>query len=65
MKHLVSDTIVWHIDDLKISPQDEKVVDDIIKQLNLEFGDCDLLSVSEGQVHDYWEWHLIMAYLVH
>ena len=46
-------TIVWHVDDLKISHCVESVVDDIIRKLNAETGQCDNLSVSKGRVHDY------------
>ena len=31
-------TIIWHVDDLKISHVDKKVVEYIIKQLNEKFG---------------------------
>ena len=46
-------TIVWHVDDLKISHCEESVVNDITRKLNAEFGQCDNMSVSEGRVHDY------------
>ena len=44
---------VWHVDDLKISHHEESMVNDIIRKLNAEFGQCDNMSVSEGRVHDY------------
>ena len=31
-------TIIWYLDDLKISHINEKVVEDIIRQLNEKFG---------------------------
>ncbi len=31
-------TIVWHVDDLKISHMDPKVVDEIIASLKAEYG---------------------------
>ena len=31
-------TIIWHVDDLKISHVDKKVVEDILKQLTTKFG---------------------------
>ena len=46
-------TIVWHIDDLKISHHVKSVVDDIIRRSTAEIGKCDNLSVSEGRVHDH------------
>ena len=46
-------TIVWHVDDLKISHVDSKVVDAIINMLDKEFGKETLMNKSRGKVHDY------------
>lgn len=46
-------TVVWHVDDLKISHKDTDVVTSILKQLNDEFGKEAPLSVTRGKVHDY------------
>ena len=46
-------SIVWHIDDLKTSHHVESVVNDIIRKLNAEFGQCDNLSESKFRIHDY------------
>ena len=46
-------TIVWHVDDLKISHVDSKVVDAIIDMLDKEFGKETLMNKSRGKVHDY------------
>ena len=46
-------TIVFHVDDLKISHVDEEVVSSIIKDLSNRFGDIMPLSVSRGKVHGY------------
>ena len=46
-------TIVWHVDDLKISHVSAKVVDDIIGMLQEEFGKEDPLVVKRGPVHEY------------
>ena len=46
-------TIVWHVDDLKISHVNEAVVDEIIMHLNKEFGSWDPMMVSNEQIHDY------------
>ena len=46
-------TVVWHVDDLKVSHVDEKEVDKIIKQMEAEFGAEAPLSISCGKVHDY------------
>ena len=46
-------TIVWHVDDLKISHVDPKVVDEIIASLNTEYGQVGEMTVRRGKVHDY------------
>jgi hypothetical protein len=46
-------TIIWHVDDLKISHIDSKVVDHIIAMLEAEFGREEPLTVRRGKVHDY------------
>ena len=46
-------TIVWHIDDLKISHTDPKAVDQVIELLRDEFGQEGPLTVTRGKIHDY------------
>ena len=46
-------TIVWHVDDLKISHRDSKVVDEIIKKLENEYGKVGQMTIRRGKVHDY------------
>jgi hypothetical protein len=46
-------TIIWHVDDLKISHIDSKLVDHIIAMLEAEFGREAPLTVRRGKVHDY------------
>ena len=46
-------TVVWHVDNLKVSHVDRKEVDKFIKQMEEEFGADEPLSVSRGKVHDY------------
>ena len=46
-------TIVWHVDDLKISHVDSKVVDEVLSSLKEEFGKVGELTVKRGKVHDY------------
>jgi hypothetical protein len=46
-------TVAWHVDDLKISHVSAKVVDDLIADLDSEFGKETTLSKSRGKVHDY------------
>ena len=46
-------TIVWHVDDLKISHADEKVVTEVIKMIDGEFGKEDPVTVKRGKVHNF------------
>ena len=43
-------TIVWHVDDLKISHVDKTVVTEVIESLSKEYGD---LRVTRGKIHEY------------
>jgi Reverse transcriptase (RNA-dependent DNA polymerase) len=42
-------TIAWHVDDLKISHKEEKVVSDVIEKLQGEFGKEAPLTVNRGK----------------
>ena len=46
-------TVVWHVDDLKISHDSDGVVKQIIADLDSEFGKISPLTVHIGKVHDY------------
>ena len=46
-------TVLWHVDDLKISHQDPKVVDDVIAKLNVKYGELQPLTVTRGNEHVY------------
>jgi Reverse transcriptase (RNA-dependent DNA polymerase)/Zinc knuckle len=46
-------TIIWHVDDLKISHKDPKVVTGVIEQLDSVFGTDTPLTVHRGKKHDY------------
>jgi hypothetical protein len=46
-------TILWHVDDLKISHIDPKVNTDVIKLIDDEFGKEAPLTITRGKVHDY------------
>ena len=46
-------TILWHVDDLKISHVDHKVVSSVIGQLDETFGQDAPLTKTRGLVHDY------------
>jgi hypothetical protein len=46
-------TIVWHVDDLKISHASKDVVTGIITKLSKEFGQVAPLTIRRGKIHDY------------
>jgi Reverse transcriptase (RNA-dependent DNA polymerase)/Zinc knuckle len=47
-------TVVWHVDDLKISHHGTDVVTSVIEQLEAKFGTPEApLTVTRGKVHDY------------
>jgi hypothetical protein len=46
-------TIVWHVDDLKISHKDPKVVDQVIASLKEEYEQIGETTVRWGKMHDY------------
>ena len=52
-------TIVWHVDDLKISHVKSKVVIDILDKLDKKYGQEIVdgkraeLSITRGKIHDY------------
>ena len=46
-------TILWHVDDLKISHVDANVVTSVIGQLNGTFGQEAPLTITRGKLHEY------------
>ena len=46
-------TVVWHVDDLKISHAKQSVVDEVTTMLNDVYGKVSPLAVSTGPKHDY------------
>jgi hypothetical protein len=46
-------TILWHVDDLKISHVDAEVVTGIIEQIDEEFGKEAPLTITRGKIHEY------------
>lgn len=46
-------TIMWHVDDLKISHAEKQVVEDVLKDLNEEFGKESPLTMNLDPIHDY------------
>ena len=46
-------TVVWHVDDLKVSLVDRTEVEKFVRKMEETFGKDTPLTVSRGQVHDY------------
>lgn len=46
-------TVLWHVDDLKISHTDSKVVDEILRKLNERYGKDAPLTTTRGKTHEY------------
>jgi len=46
-------TILWHVDDLKISHVNPAVVTNVIKELETEFGREAPLTINRGKTHEY------------
>jgi len=46
-------TIVWHVDDLKISHKDSTVINEIISSLKSKYGKVGEMTVRRGKKHDY------------
>jgi len=46
-------TIIWHVDNLKISHADKNVVENILKKLNDKFGQESPLTTCRGKVLEY------------
>ena len=46
-------TIQWHVDDLKISCANPKVIDLIIDKMNKHYGQISPLTMTRGTVHEY------------
>ena len=46
-------TILWHVDDLKISQVDKDLMEDIINKLNKKFGQESPLVTTQGKLLEY------------
>jgi len=46
-------TIIWHVDDLKVSHSDPAVVTNVIEMFQSEFGKEVPLTITRGKVHEY------------
>jgi hypothetical protein len=56
MNKMVDDkqcTILWHVNDLKISHVDPSVVDKVLEDINEKYGKEAPITVTRGKVHDY------------
>jgi hypothetical protein len=46
-------TVVWHVDDVKISHVDPNVVTDVIALFSAEYAKMSPLTISRGKIHEY------------
>ena len=46
-------TVLWHVDDIKISHEDPKAVDSVLGLLETRYGKEAPLSITRGKIHDY------------
>ena len=46
-------TILWHMDDLKLSHVKQQVLEDIANKLNAKYGQQTPLIIHRGKIHDY------------
>ena len=46
-------TILWHVDDLKLSHEDPNVVTQVLEMINNRYGKEVPITVMRGKVHDY------------
>jgi Reverse transcriptase (RNA-dependent DNA polymerase) len=46
-------TVSWHVDDLKVSHRDEKVVSEFISWIKEQYGKIGAVKVTRGKVHEY------------
>ena len=44
---------MWHVDDLKLSHKDPKLIDNIIASLDDEYGNTGKMTVQRGKIHEY------------
>ena len=45
--------MAWHVDDLKISPEEENALDEFIAMMEEEFGQEAPLTISRGPIQEY------------
>ena len=45
--------VAWHVDDLKVSHEDENALDEFIGMMEEEFGQETPLTIARGPIHEY------------
>jgi hypothetical protein len=46
-------TVSWHVDDLKASHKDPKIIDEFIQWIKQTYGSIGEVKVTRGKIHDY------------
>ncbi len=46
-------TVLWHLDDLKVSHIESTVTDEVLSSLNQKYGKETPLTITRGDLHDY------------
>ena len=46
-------TVVWHVDDFKISHKEQAVVDELVTKMQKKWGELSPMTVQTGKVHEY------------
>ena len=46
-------TIIWHIDDLKMSHVDPDIVSSILADIDSEYGNIAKMTIMRGKIHKY------------
>ena len=46
-------TIIWHVDDLKMSHIDSNIVSDVISGIDAEYGKIAKIAITRGKIHKY------------
>jgi hypothetical protein len=46
-------TVLWHVDDIKVSHEDPKVVTPVLKLFEERYGKEAPLTITRGKKHDY------------
>ena len=46
-------TVLWHVDDMKISHLKDGVLEEVIADFNAQYGKLTPLTMTQGKIHDY------------